>query len=259
MIPWRLIAGVERLAADEAKTRRRGGNAERQDVAFLALANAGERIDQELVGGGSVGRQHFGATHDQSVRFLLDHAEVNKGFVLLVRALRAVALRIDDGMGQEQIAITAVLVVIPDVVRELLAPLPEEVRAFRPGHQHRVEIIGRATDHAKGGIGPDFHGLTALDEIGAGARDHEGAAAGLAVAGIGHDLAVLRLRLQIVELRDRLNWPPKDRIGCDVANAPARDPDLSRRPAQACDELFSVARCHQQLPLLRGRLIRRGF
>ena len=203
-----------------------------------------------------MGRQHLGTTHDQSVRGLLDHAEVNEGIVLLMRALRTVALRIDDGMGQEQIAVAAIVVIVPDVVRELLAALTEEVRTLGPGHQHRVEIIGRAADHAEGGIGPDFHGLAALDEIGAGARDHERAAAGPAVTGIGHDLAVLRLRLQIVELRDRLNRPPKDRIGCDVADASARDPDLSRRPAQAFDELFSVSRCHQQLPLLSGRLVR---
>ena len=203
-----------------------------------------------------MGRQHLGAAHDQAVGRLVDDAEVNKGIVLLMRTLRAVALRIDDGMGEEQIAVAAIVVIVPDVLRELLAALTEEVGAFGPGHQHRVEIIGRAADHAEGGVGPDFHGLAALDEIGVGARDHERAAGEPAVAGIGHDLAVLRLRLQIVELRDRLNGPPKDRIGCDVADAPARDPNLSRRPAQAFDEFFSVSRCHQQLPLLSGRLVR---
>src|SRR5262245_51312071 len=41
MIPLRLRAGVERLAADEAQPRRRGGNAESEDVAFVARTNAG--------------------------------------------------------------------------------------------------------------------------------------------------------------------------------------------------------------------------
>ena len=170
---------------------------------------------------------------------------VNKGVVLLMRALRAVALRVDDGMGEEQIAVAAMGVVIPYILREPFAPLREEIRAFGPRHQHRVEIVGRAADHTESGVGPDLHGPTALDQIGVAARDHEGTAGPLAAVGIGHDLAMLRLRLQIVELRDRLNGPLKDRIGRDVADAPPGDPNLSRRRAQALDVRFSVSRCHQ--------------
>jgi hypothetical protein len=107
-------------------------------------------------------------------------------------------------MGQEQIAIAAMGVIIPDVLRELL-PAVEESRAFRPGHQHGVEIIGRATDHANW-HGPDFHRLAALDEIAAGARDHERLPAGR--TGIGHDLAVLRL--------------PADRRAVRLLNRPER-------------------------------------
>src|SRR5258708_37685603 len=121
MIPFRLHTGVERLAANEAKTWSRGGNTEGQDVTLLALANAGERVNQKFIGRGAVGRQHLGGAHAQSVGRLVDDSEVNKGIVLLVRTLRAVALRIDNGMGEEQVAVTALAVIIPDVLRELLA------------------------------------------------------------------------------------------------------------------------------------------
>src|SRR5436190_24146463 len=88
------------------------------------------------------------------------------------------------------------------------------------------------------------------------ARDHERAAGRTVLTGIGHDLAVLRLRLQVVELRDRLHRAPKHRVGRDVVHAPARDPDLTWIAAQALDEILSVARCHQQLRVPCGKLAR---
>ena len=87
MVPGRLRAVVERLAADELQPLGGAGNAERQHVALLALADAGLRIDQEFVGGRPVGGEHLGAAHDQAVLGFLDHAEMGELVVVLVRAL----------------------------------------------------------------------------------------------------------------------------------------------------------------------------
>ena len=80
MVPFRLLAAVERLAADEAQAGRGRRNPEREHMALLAVADAGLRIDQELVRGRSMGRQHLGAAHDQAVLGLLHHAEMAKAF-----------------------------------------------------------------------------------------------------------------------------------------------------------------------------------
>ncbi len=173
MIERRLRAVVEGLAADEAQSCARGRDAEGEDVTLLTLANAGLRIDQELVGGRSVGRQHLGAADDQAVLGLVNHAEMNERMLLLVRSLRAVALRIDDGVGEKQVAAAAVLVVISNIVRVAFAALAEEFRAFGPAHQHGVEIVGRAADHSEGGIGPNPDRLPPLHQVGMATRDHE--------------------------------------------------------------------------------------
>ena len=91
----------------------------------------------------------------------------------------------------------------------------------------------------------------ALDDVGRRARDHERGAGRPVLAGVSHDLAMLRPHLQIVEIGDRPNRPPEHRVGGDVVDAAPRDPDLARMLAQAVDELLSVARCHQSLPKLR--------
>ena len=88
-----------------------------------------------------MGGEHFRAAHDQAVLVLLDHAEMGELVVLLVRALGAVGLRIDDGVGLEQVAFAAELVIVADVAGELPAALAEEIRVLGPGHQHGVEKI----------------------------------------------------------------------------------------------------------------------
>jgi hypothetical protein len=193
-----------------------------------------------------MGGQHLGATHDQAVFGLVDDAEMSKCAVLLVRPLRAIALRIDDGMSQEQVAVAAILVVGPHVARELFAALPEEVGALGPGHQHGVEVIGRATDHAEGGVCPDLHRFATLHDVGEAARDHERRTGNSALADIGHDLAVFRPCLQVVERRDGFDWAAKHRVGGDVVDASARDPDLARMSPQPLDELASAARRHSR-------------
>ncbi len=180
MIPGVLGAVVERLAADEFQALGGAGNAESENVAFRSLTDAGLRIDQEFVGGRTVGGEHLGAAHDQAVFGFLDHAEMGELVGLLMRSLGSVGLRIDDGVGGEQVALAAVLVVVADVVGKLRAALAEEVGVLGPGHQHGVEEIRRAAEQAEARFGPDLHRQPAFDEIGLAARDQERSAVGLA-------------------------------------------------------------------------------
>ena len=68
MIPFRLVAQVERLPTDKAQAGRIGRDGEGERIFFLAWTyRKGQRINQKLVGGGAVRRQHFGATNDEAV------------------------------------------------------------------------------------------------------------------------------------------------------------------------------------------------
>ena len=193
MVPHALRTAVERLAADEAQARRRARNAEGEHVALLAVAQAGLRIDQKLVGGRAVGGEHLGAAHDQPVLGLLDHAEMREFALLLVRALRAVGLRIDDGVSEEQVAVAAIAVVVAHVLGEALAALAEELGALGERHQHGVEIVRRTADQPERRIGPDLHALAALDQVGVvrGVRNELPASSPVVLADVGHHLAML--------------------------------------------------------------------
>src|SRR5712671_4987656 len=252
MIPGVLGAVVERLAADELQALGGAGNAERENVAFRSLTDAGLRIDQELVGGRTVGGEHLGAAHDQAVFGFLDHAEMRELIGLLMRSLGSIGLRIDDGVGGEQVALAAVLVVVANVVGELRAALAEEVGVLGPGHQPGVEEIRRAAEQAEARIGPDLHRQPALDEVGLAARDQERSAIGpaAAVVAMTHGVAMLGRHLKIVQRGDRLHRPGKHRIGGDVINPAAGDPDLARRAAQAFDEFASTP--HRHFPAPQG-------
>ncbi len=251
MIPLRLGAVVEGLTADEPQPARSRRNAEGKHVALLALADAGLRIDQELVRGRAVGSEHLGAAHDQPLFRLLDHAEMGEGVLVLVRALGAVGLRIDDGVGEKQVAVAAIGVVVAHIPREPLAALAEEIGALGPGHQHGVEIIGRATDHAEGGVSPDLHRFTALHQVGGCARNQERRAGGSVLSRVGHDVAVRGRDLQVVEVGDRLYRTAEHRVGGDVVDAPARDPDLARLRPQPLDEFLSTTRRHRHFSVPR--------
>ena len=57
----------------------------------------------------------------------------------------------------EHVALAAMLVVVAHVVGELRAALAEEIGVLGPGHQHGVEKIRRAAEHAEARVGPDLH------------------------------------------------------------------------------------------------------
>jgi len=52
-------------------------------VLLTGTQTAGQRVNQQFIGGGAVGRKHLRAAHDKPVTHLVDHAEVNEGLRLL--------------------------------------------------------------------------------------------------------------------------------------------------------------------------------
>ena len=79
--------------------------------------------------------------------------------VLLGSVLGAVYLRIDQGMGEKQIVLTAVLIIVQDTFPALRTLPGKIVGLGRPSGEHGIEKIRTAAHHAAGRVRPDLaHG-----------------------------------------------------------------------------------------------------
>ena len=117
-----------RRAADEAQTRRvdRDAEADRVRLGFLAVGDVGRWHDQEVVGIGAQRRDHARAADDDpAVRFLDDLR--GQVFGLLLDRFRAVDLRVDQRVGQAEVAVADLGVVGLQIVGEALVALAELV------------------------------------------------------------------------------------------------------------------------------------
>src|SRR3984893_17382442 len=129
MVPFGLVALVERRATDETQPRRIRRDTERERVFLLSCTHREwQWIHQDLVRRRSVRCQHLGAPDDQAVGGLFHYAEMRVGIGLLGGGFAAIDLRIDDRMGEKKVIVAAETIVPLDVVGELTTTFPEEVR-----------------------------------------------------------------------------------------------------------------------------------
>ena len=121
------------------KPRRVGRDAEGERVFLLAGPHRErQRIDHDLIGGRSVGRQHLGAAHDQAVAGFFDDAQIGVGVGLLRGGFAAVDRRIDQGVGEKQIVVAAIAIVPLHVVETFAADTRRRIPARRPATPARV-------------------------------------------------------------------------------------------------------------------------
>ena len=78
-------------------------------VARLQRLDAG---DQHLVGHDAAGRQHLGAAHRDPGHIAIDDAGREVRVLLLAGALRAVGLRVDDHVGEVEIVVAGMAVIV---------------------------------------------------------------------------------------------------------------------------------------------------
>ena len=223
---------VEALPALVAEAGRVVGDGESEGVGFGGLAGKLVRrggIQRNLLGQRRQRGQHPRAVDvDAGVGFLLD-PQRDVGAVFQRRgAGRAAALQVQQGVGQHQVVLADVLVVVVDVVLELRAVLSEVVAGGGHGHDVDVHEVGAAAHHAEGGAGPVPHHHAAGVQVFLGARHDEGRSHPVAGGGrdVGHLVADGRVVLHIVHPRQRLHPAPQRRVGGDVLDPLAVQVDL---------------------------------
>ena len=216
-------------------------------VPWLQRLDAG---DQDLVGHDCAGRQHLGATHRDPRRIAIDHAGRQVLVLLLARALRAIRLRVDDHIGEVEVVVAGLAI----IVRQRAGPRPviglEDVEAHVHAGNARGHMVGRPPQEARMQAAPRLERaaplaqrLVALGQL----PDAVGAAAGLRDE--AHQLRLLYR--EVVQPADRSHGVRKGGMGGDVADLPAVQID-GAAVAQAGDMVGSGLQ-HWRSTLLRQR------
>ncbi len=253
---------VEALAAEKAHSRRVARERERIGVRRVVGCplEDGRGHDEDLVRKRADGGEQPRAADHDPVVVPVNDAGGERLLLLLRRADRAVRLREDERMREEQVVLAHVLVVASNVLAERRLVLAEPVRGAGHRHHRAVAVVPCPSEVAERVLGPQAHGLAAPhDVIGALGLEKRHA---YAIAGerrlVGHDVAEGRIVLEIeerrvgphdvLELRD-LGDPPGVTLSLDL--------DLDRTLVQLVDVFLPGSRRHGRVRLPSRRCIPR--
>src|SRR5215469_2736870 len=127
---------------------------------------------------------------------------MERGIGLARGRLRAIVLRRDERMAEEQIVVTDIFIVALHVLRIALATAAEYGSRFRERQQGYVEKVGRPSHQPESGFGPKAISVTPLLKIREGARRHECGASPFSSLRHhkGQRIAQLRFLLHVVEM-----------------------------------------------------------
>ena len=134
------------------------------------------------------------------VEILVDDAG-DEILFLLAPGLAALGLRIDDHVGEEQVALDRVIEIILERLGARFAVAAEDVDAHALADQRGGEVIGRAPHETAGQLRPSLQRLAALEHLLVTAR-HLPAAVHPPVGAFGlegHQLDIFGPRLKVVE------------------------------------------------------------
>lgn len=194
---------------------------------FLLLVGS-ERdhvAEPDVVGIEGAGRQHLHAGDDDAIVVLAHHPQRGHRNILLV-----VELRITGGLRRHH-GVDDIGVVVADV-----AVIGHEVVGVRAGRRQRIglhghagdergDVIGRAAEHAEGGIGDLPVPHHAALQIIARARTQKIDGVAAAILLIAQRVAVRRVRLHVVDGGNRRGGVPEGRMARDVVDLLAADID----------------------------------
>ena len=163
-----------------------------------------ERRDQDLVAQHRPGAEHLRPAERDALAVLVAHRDGEVRVAALAPGLRAVALRVDDDVGEVEVAVAREGIVVAHGLRPLPAVVLVDVAPHaEPGDGGR-DVVGRAPHEPVVGLRPRDERLAARDEVRVAARQQPHAAH--AVAGQRrlerHALDVLRRALEVVESGD---------------------------------------------------------
>ena len=243
-------AEVEALAAEEAQTRGVARDRERVRVGRVVrrALEHGRGHDEDLVRERPDRREQPRPADHDPVVVLLDDARGDRLLLLLRRPDRAVRLREDQRVRQQQVVLAHVLVVAAYVLGVVALVLTEPLG--RGGHRHdrRVAVVACATQVAERVLGPDVHRLTTpghvLDTRGLQERHADALAARRRL--VGHHVAQHRIVLEVEQLGVGAHDVRELRDLGDPAGEPLPlDLDLDRTLVERSDVLASRSRRHR--------------
>ena len=143
-------------------------------------------------------------------------------------------VRVEQRVGQHQIVLAGVVIVVAHVLSEVGVPHPalgakiEPLRSTGEGHQRGVLIIGGPAEHAVRPGCPLVVGLAAPLHVFLGFGQHERHGATVAVLVlVRQGVEQRRVGLAFEEARQRRRSPPRRRVGGHVFDALTAGPDLA--------------------------------
>ena len=150
----------ERLATQNLQPRRSNRDDKNHGVGGLCRGQGWRKgPGQNLIGERRGRGYHFRAANHQPLGGLVDNPETLIGVVLLGPVLGAVHLWINQGMGEKQVMLAAVFIIVQDAFPALRTLLGKIVGLGRPGGDHGIEKIRTTAHHATGRVRPDLaHG-----------------------------------------------------------------------------------------------------
>ena len=143
-----VIIGLAREKAQALGSDRDRGD---QGVRLFAGLAGHVRRDEDLVREWSQRREHLAALDDETLPGLFHDAHGVLGF----DALALVDVRVDQDMGQGEVAVARVLPIADGVLTELSVAAPEEVRDRGAVGRKRVHVVGEAAHHSVAQVGAD--------------------------------------------------------------------------------------------------------
>jgi len=213
---------------------------------------SGIRLPPDLVAEHAARRQHLHARYDDAVVLLRDDPQ---GRDRQVHALIVVGvaggLRRQHGVGRVYVVAAHMLVVVEQVAREAAiaaVALVEHLGLHRHAGDEARDVVVGAPDHAVGQIGDAAMRIRALLQIGARGRPQVVGRVPLAALLVGHDVAVGRVGLHVVERGHRVGRVPEGGMGGDVVDLLAADID----PAPVANRLQVLLASLQHGALLHG-------
>lgn len=183
--------------------------------------------DHQLVRKCRAGAEHLGASDDDAFAVLIDDGDSDAGVGAFGRGFGTVALRIDDNVGDVEIVIAGVFVVVADGIRATAGVGRADVLAHEHGAERRGHMVWGTAHEPVTQFCPGNESLAPLDEFGVAGWELPRAIDASAGAGDfkRHALDIFGSGLEVIERGNRARGVAKGGMGGHAINLHTIDQD----------------------------------
>ena len=251
VVEHRYRRGLVGLARQHANAlgvhRQRAGKSE---VFFTRLQRL-QIGDQHLVGHDRGRSEHLGAADGDAGGILVDDAR-DEVLSLVAPVLGALGLRVDDHVGEEQVALGGIVDIVFQRLGALRPVLAKHLDAHALTDQRRGDVVRRAAHEAVMHPRPGLQRLAARHHFLIALRHLPGAvdAAVGAFGHEGHQFDIFRSGLKIVERGRRLHRVAERRMRGDILDE--RAVDVDRASVAQRGNVLCTCLCNRHVVLRSG-------